>query len=104
MPKCHFRFKSTYCLMRGPYKCFTAPAFFIMALACELGFLVLHLHSLYEMEKVIFLNGLFSHLSEEIKSPNYFPLCIDIYINILRNGFFIVLFMNPCVKFKTNVS
>ena len=42
----------------------------------------------------------FPPLSEEIKFPNYLPLCIDIHIKILRNGFFIVLFMNPCVKLK----
>lgn len=43
----------------GPYKCFTAPAFFIAVLSCELGFLVAHLHTLSEGEKVIFLNGPF---------------------------------------------
>lgn len=74
MPKCHFRFKPTHCLTLGPYKCFTAPAFFIMDLSCELGFLVAHLHSLSEGEKVKFLNGLFPPLSGEIKFPNYFPL------------------------------
>lgn len=74
MPKCHFKFKPTYRLTLGPYKCFTPPAFFIIALSYELGFLVAHLHSLSEGEKVIFLNGLFSPLSEEIKFPNYFPL------------------------------
>lgn len=104
MPKCHFKFKPTYRLTLAPYKCFTPPAFFIIGLSCELGFLVAHLQSLSQGEKVVFLNGLCSPLSEEIKFPNYFPLAHRYFINILRNGFFIVLFMNPCVKFKTNVS
>lgn len=71
MPKCHFKFKPTYCLTLGPYKCFTAPAFFIMAFSCELGFLMAHLRSWSEGEKIIFLNGLFPPLSEEMKFPNY---------------------------------
>lgn len=73
MPKCHFKFKPTYCLTLGPYKCFTAPAFFIMALSYELGFLVAYLHSLSEEEKVIILNGFFLPCVRGDKIPQLFP-------------------------------
>jgi len=59
MPKMSFHIQPYILPCALPYKCFTPPAFFIVVLSCELGFLVAHLDTLSEGEKVIFLNGPF---------------------------------------------